>query len=357
MSRWCLDVEVNIDIVTCLPKHVDRLGLDFSSSSTTSLFSGLSEAAAPVRYRVFYLELITVFCHLLLRSCIQQLLYPTYTIPPSFAPGAYLRSTGTELCQGLESTAGMSSYFSSFTSSSAISNLGTRLNSLRRAIISGEEVDDLDHEDSSHVSNVLRAYYAEKGRPFPPWLPPDPKAPAPPPSRIVATTHIQAGGYAQSQNSSSSFGRGGGLSDLWGDSGSPQPPPAQVASLRRGRPGMPPNPTHSAPSGPTGGMPLSQTAGPHPAGARPLPSQRAGSYQTTQPMPPPGQPSQPSQLAPTRAPLDRATSAQERLRARLHGGGGGRSPSPNMGGRPESPYYGGSPNPSARKPVGMGSRG
>lgn len=243
----------------------------------------------------------------------------------------------------------MSSYFSSFTSSSAISNLGTRLNSLRRAIISGEEVDDLDNEDCSHVSNVLRAYYGEKGRPFPPWLPPDPKAPAPPPSRIVATTQIQPGGHTQS-HSTSSYGRGSGLGDLWGDSGSPQPPPSQVSSLRRGRPGMP-NAMHSAPPGmPTG--PPAQQPTPHPAGARPLPSQRAGSYQSAQPPPPPqpthsSQPSQSSHLAPARAPLDRATSAQERLRARLQGG---RSPSPG------SPYYGGS-DPSARKPVGMGYRG
>lgn len=233
----------------------------------------------------------------------------------------------------------MTSYFSSITSSSAISNLSTRLNSLRRAIISGEEVDDLDNEDCSHVSKVLRAYYAEKGRPFPPWLPPDPKAPAPPPSRIVATTQIQPGGYSQSPGAPSSYGRGG-LSDLWGDSSSPQPAPAQVASLRRGRPGMPPHPPHSAPT-PADVAPTS-TPSSNPGGARLLPSQRAGSYQTVQP--PPSQ-----QLAPGRLPLDRASSAQERLRARLHGG---RSPSPNLSGRSGSPYYGG--NPSARKPVGGG---
>lgn len=233
----------------------------------------------------------------------------------------------------------MTSYFSSLTSSSAISNLGTRLNSLRRAVISGEEVDDLDNEDSSHVSKVLRAYYAEKGRPFPPWLPPDPKAPAPAPSRIVATTQIQPGGYSQSNNAPSTVGRGGGLGDLWGDSGSPQPPPSQVASLRRGRPGMP-NPAHSAPSA-SAVVPRSQgSASPasQPGGARPLPSQRAGSYQPTQA-------AQPPQLGPTRVPLDRAASAQDRLRARMHGG---RSPSPNVSGRPD---------PASRKPVGMGYRG
>ncbi|KLJ06870.1 hypothetical protein EMPG_17642, partial [Blastomyces silverae] len=79
----------------------------------------------------------------------------------------------------------MTSYFSSFKSSSAISNFSTRFNSLRRAISSGDETDDPDSEDCSHISNVLRAYYTEKGRRFPPWLPADPKSPAPPPPTVA----------------------------------------------------------------------------------------------------------------------------------------------------------------------------
>lgn len=240
--------------------------------------------------------------------------------------------------------------FSSITSSSAISNLGTRLNSLRRTITLGNEADDPDSEDCSHVSNVLRAYYTEKGRPFPPWLPPDPKAPLPSPARIVATTQIQPGAAAPP---GSAYGRnsGGGLGDLWGDSGpSSSPPAAQTASLRRGR--STPNSVAAPLSGTSGPMasPPSQSTTPpslHPAGARPLPSQRAGS----------------SQSAGAGPPLEHAASAQDRLRARLHGGG--RSPSPGTSpgvspgmspalspttSRTGSPYYGGEP--AGRKPVG-----
>lgn len=222
----------------------------------------------------------------------------------------------------------MSSYFSSLTASSSISNvIGSRLNSLRRAITLGDEADDPENEDSSHISNALRAYYNEKGRPFPPWLPADPKAPVAS-SRHVATA--QNPGQAPTSN----YGRGGGLGDLWGDSGSPQPPVAQTTSLRRGRggPGNQPPPLKSSVSSPAGpvpspGPPLSNTSSNasssslHPAGARPLPSQRAGSSQSTQ----------------SRTNSGSGGSAQDRLRARLQGG---RSPSPaNL-------------DPSVRKPVG-----
>ncbi|KAJ5936097.1 hypothetical protein N7454_005395 [Penicillium verhagenii] len=218
----------------------------------------------------------------------------------------------------------MSSYFSSLTSSSSISNvIGSRLNSLRRAITLGDEADDPENEDCSHISNALRAYYNEKGRPFPSWLPPDPKAPSAN-SRVIATAQGQGQGPAAAQ------GRGGGLGDLWGDSGSPQPPLAQTASLRRGRiaAGAPPlTSSTSSPAGPvpSPGPPLTQSQSNsqlHPAGARPLPSQRAGSYQSSQTRMNSG---------------GSGGSAQDRLRARLQGG---RSPSPaNL-------------DPSVRKPVG-----
>ncbi|KAL4898621.1 hypothetical protein BDV59DRAFT_167217 [Aspergillus ambiguus] len=240
----------------------------------------------------------------------------------------------------------MTSYFSSLTSSSAISNLGTRLNSLRRAITLGDEGDDPDHEDCSHISNVLRAYYTEKGRPFPSWLPPDPKAPLPSPARTIATSQIQPGSYGNAPGAPA-YGRssGGGLGDLWGDSGAAQPPATQTASLRRGR-GTPGStgsapPLTSAKSAPGTPMEYPPTQSLHPAGARPLPSQRAGSYQTV------------SGGLPGTQPLERAASAQDRLRARLQGG---RSPSPAQtpGSRSGSPYYGG--DPTARKPVGMPGR-
>ncbi|KAJ6088457.1 hypothetical protein N7486_009718 [Penicillium sp. IBT 16267x] len=214
----------------------------------------------------------------------------------------------------------MSSYFSSLTSPSSISNvIGSRLNSLRRAITLNDEADDPENEDSSHISNALRAYYIEKGRPFPAWLPPDPKAPSASSSRVVATSQGQNPGGATS-------GRGGGLGDLWGDSGSSQPPAAQTTSLRRGRgaASVPPLTSSASspagpmgPVGPTTGAPLTHAQSTpvipgslHPAGARPLPSQRAGSYQSTQTRMNSG---------------GSGGSAQERLRARLQGG---RSPSP-----------------------------
>lgn len=241
----------------------------------------------------------------------------------------------------------MTSYFSSLTQSSAISNLGTRLNSLRRAITLGDEGDDPDHEDCSHISNVLRAYYTEKGRPYPSWLPPDPKAPTPAPARTIVTSQIQPG---SAPATAQGYGRssGGGLGDLWGDAGAAQPPPAQTASLRRGRltpgGGAPPlTSANSAPQmgGPSPSPPMSSSGSPslHPAGARPLPSQRMGSYQTVS-----------GPISGTQ-PLERAASAQERLRARLHGG---RSPSPGQPpSRSGSPYTSSGSDPSMRKPVGV----
>ncbi|KAJ5201236.1 hypothetical protein N7449_006039 [Penicillium cf. viridicatum] len=225
----------------------------------------------------------------------------------------------------------MSSYFTSLTSSSAISGLGSRLTNLRRAITLGDEGDDPDNEDCSHISNALRAYYAENGRPFPPWLPQDPKGPAPAPSRPIATSQLPSGGYSQGPANPNS-GRSGGLGDLWGDSPSSQGSIPQTASLRRGRGGTAP-PLASANSAPPGpAITLSHSpassGSPSPSGARPLPSQRAGSSQSAQ----------------TRPNLDRVGSgggsAQDRLRARLQGG---RSPSPHV-------------DPSIRKPVGMSGR-
>ncbi|KAJ5253980.1 hypothetical protein N7497_011080 [Penicillium chrysogenum] len=205
----------------------------------------------------------------------------------------------------------MSSYLTSLTTSSAISGLGSRLTNLRRAITLGDEGDDPDNEDCSHISNALRAYYTEKGRPFPPWLPQDPKGPAPAQSRPIATSQLPSGSYSQGPPANS--GRSGGLGDLWGDSPTSQHSVPQTASLRRGRGGAAP-PLTSANSAPPAAT-FSQSRSPagsgssSPSGARPLPSQRAGSHQSSQ----------------SRPNLDRAGSgggsAQERLRARLQGEG------------------------------------
>ncbi|KAL1880218.1 hypothetical protein VTK73DRAFT_6046 [Phialemonium thermophilum] len=53
----------------------------------------------------------------------------------------------------------------------------TRITHLQRTLLASES--DGDTEDDTHVCRVLRQYYTEKGRPFPPWLPPDPMAPPP----------------------------------------------------------------------------------------------------------------------------------------------------------------------------------
>lgn len=237
----------------------------------------------------------------------------------------------------------MSSYFSSLTSSATISSLGTRLNSLRRAITSGEEADDPDNEDCSHISNVLRAYYMEKGRTLPPWLPPDPKAPASAPRMVATQASLQQGGYGQA--AATPGPRGGGLGDLWGDSGSSQPPPSQTGSLRS-RPSASPRPT--TPGGMRPGPAQSQGA----LSPQPLPSQRAGSYQTTSS-------AQQSRLAPERTAS--TGSAQERLRARLNGGASSTSSSsPTRAHSPGRPWeqssdggYGGGG--LGRKPVGLPS--
>ncbi|KAJ5519259.1 hypothetical protein N7453_001681 [Penicillium expansum] len=213
----------------------------------------------------------------------------------------------------------MSSYFTSLTSGSAISGLGSRLTNLRRAITLGDEGDDPENEDCSHISNALRAYYTENGRPFPPWLPQDPKGPAPAPSRQIATSQLPSGSYNQGPANS---GRSGGLGDLWDSQSSSRTwwhsTTARISQQRAPGPAITLSQSHS-PAG---------SGSPSPAGARPLPSQRAGSSQSAQ----------------TRPILDRVGSgggsAQDRLRARLQGG---RSPSPNV-------------DPSVRKPVGMSGR-
>ena len=218
----------------------------------------------------------------------------------------------------------MSSYLSSL-----VSTTTSRYNTLRRTLLSDEA--DGDTEDDTHICRVLRAYYTEKGRPFPPWLPPDPKAPQPYPSASYGKT------------SGPQRGSGGvGLSDLWE---SPQQPPAEESmTLRRagqGRAlgkGLLPRPGNTEPQN-------NRVAGlqAEPAG-RPLPSQRAGSYQTQFPQ----QQSSRTESRPSLTPSSSSGStAQERLKARLLGAG--RAASPTQTGSPQSPpiSHGGSSNPYA----------
>lgn len=206
----------------------------------------------------------------------------------------------------------MSSYLSSI-----LSTTTSRYNSLRRSLLSDEA--DGDTEDDTHICRVLRAYYTEKRRPFPPWLPPDPKAPQQYPSV----------GYGGKNSSSHRGSAGGGLSDLWE---SPHQPPAEERmSLRRAGQGR--GLGRSLPQRPGVGDPHnSRDVGlqPQPTG-RPLPSQRAGSYQSQFPQ----QQGLRNEDNPSPVPSNGSgISAQERLKAKLWGA---RSASPTPSGGLQSP--------------------
>ncbi|KAI0869176.1 Sec1-binding region of Mso1-domain-containing protein [Hypoxylon argillaceum] len=201
----------------------------------------------------------------------------------------------------------------------------SRISNLQRSYFGGEA--DGDTEDDTHVCRVLRSYYTEKGKPFPGWLPPDPKAP--PPATAVYSQPSQVGsrygGLGQQQ-------QGGSLSSLWDNNPTPQPQEAQ--SLRRGRV-VPPPMRNSDPrdspfrnSDPMGGN------GRDDAQARPLPSQRAGSYQT--------QGGFSNASAPSVA--SGGGTAQDRLKQRLFGGS-----------RTASPAAGGPFNPPPQRGRGGGS--
>ncbi|KAH7393008.1 Sec1-binding region of Mso1-domain-containing protein [Pyrenochaeta sp. MPI-SDFR-AT-0127] len=195
----------------------------------------------------------------------------------------------------------MSSYLNNL-----LTNTTSRYNNLRRQLLSDEA--DGDTEDDSHLSRVLRAYYTEKGRPFPQWLPPDLKAQQAAPAQFASSSGRQ-------QGQAPPMGRGGGLSDLW-DNPQPQPQAQEPLSLRRtaGGRGGGARPLHGRP-----GMGNSLTPEPQTQG-RPLPSQRAGSYQSSLGGRPQADPSPPPSAG-------SGSSAQERLKARLWGSG-----RPNSGG-------------------------
>lgn len=215
--------------------------------------------------------------------------------------------------------------------SSYLSNLLTqttsRYNSIRRTILSNE--DDGDTEDDSHISRVLRAYYTEKGRPFPPWLPPDPndrKAITPQPYVQAGSNYFNgAGGKSQYAPVQNQAGARSSLSDLWDPPAQQQAAPVQPQSLRAGR-----RPVAAAPSSsPSGNL--------APPQARPLPSQRAGSYQSVQSQ---------SSARPSFEPAPQQSSsgagtAQDRLKARLWGGS--RSASPAGGQSAYAPPPSGNP--------------
>ncbi|PSK38011.1 hypothetical protein B9Z65_1202 [Elsinoe australis] len=222
-----------------------------------------------------------------------------------------------------------------------LSNLLTsttdRYNSLRRNLLTSEG--DGDTEDDSHITRILRAYYTEKSRSLPEWLPPDPKKvvvqPPPPPSAPVGSSYANlwnssapAAPQPAPMLSASANNSRSALSDLW-DSPSQaaqQQRTASPVSLRAGRQ-------------PLGGQGQGQQHLAPQANVRPLPSQRAGSYQTMGARGREGTSSPPQFGGVGMAPQSSGGSAgggaggtaQERLKARLWGqASGGRSASPGF---------------------------
>ncbi|KYK61650.1 hypothetical protein DCS_02793 [Drechmeria coniospora] len=208
--------------------------------------------------------------------------------------------------------------------SNILTRTTSQISSLRATLLSSDA--DGDTEDDTHVCRVLRNYYNDKGRPLPPWLPPDPKAAVPVPQTLYAQP--QAGsryglGAPQQQGGGAA---GGPLSSLWDSAGpSSGPPPSRPQNLRAGRSmpvGMMVGTARGGGGGGGGGGGVGVGGGapppPPPAsawddgnGARPLPSQRAGSYQPA-----------------AAGAVPAGTSAQERLRQRFWGGTSSRTQSP-----------------------------
>ncbi|KAL5114210.1 GTPase activating protein [Pleosporales sp. CAS-2024a] len=189
--------------------------------------------------------------------------------------------------------------------SNILTNTTSRYQNLRQQLLNSEA--DGDTEDDSHISRVLRAYYTEKGRPFPQWLPPDPKAPQAAPAQFASSRQQ---GQAQPMG-----GRGGGLSDLW--DAPQQQQPQEPQSLRRG-PGT--RGGGARPMQGRAGMGNSLTPEPQSQG-RPLPSQRAGSYQSSL-----GQGGRQAEASPPPS-AGSGSTAQERLKARLWGRSNSPAPS------------------------------
>lgn len=197
--------------------------------------------------------------------------------------------------------------------SNLVQKTSSQISSLRQNLLSGDA--DGDTEDDTHVCRVLRGYYTEKGRPFPAWLPPDPKAPQqqPPQPMLVNTPGAGAryGGLGPAPQPA------GGLSSLW-DNGPAQQQQQAPQSLRAGG----------------GRTPAALQPGGGDIQRRPLPGQRGASYQTG------GRPEVAS--VPPAGAGGGGGSAQERLKQRLWGGSRTTSPSSQTGNQgPFQPPAGG----------------
>lgn len=185
----------------------------------------------------------------------------------------------------------MSSYLSNI-----LTNTTSKYNTLRRNLLS-DEVDG-DTEDDSHLCRALRAYYTEQNKAFPPWLPNDPKRSASVQSTTSFTSSLRQQSSQQTPTINAPQGGGrGGLSDLWDTPGqrqaSPQPQSLRVRAQDRS------------------GSFQGRAQGDSLAAPRPLPSQRAGSYQSSV-----AQQQQGNDPSP---PASSGGTAQERLKARLWG--------------------------------------
>lgn len=230
----------------------------------------------------------------------------------------------------------MASYLSYFTSNSSSAppqqqysqaqpatstwagTFSSRIATLRKALTKDSEDDDPENEDCSHVSNVLRAYYTQKGRSFPEWLPPDPKKPQPLPQsqpQYGQYGNNYGGQYGQGTHSRGPSGGGGGLSDLWDAAPSQQRPAPQSLRAQRPAPQSVRSNDSNSRKGSIEGYPTQGSQQSY--SARPLPSQQGG-FQNA------------AAAAPT-------VGSRDRLRARLQGGGSGRnSPASNQTG--QNPY-------------------
>ncbi|KAH6893182.1 Sec1-binding region of Mso1-domain-containing protein [Thelonectria olida] len=202
----------------------------------------------------------------------------------------------------------MSSWYSNL-----LTKTSSQISSLRSTLLSGEA--DGDTEDDTHVCRVLRGYYAEKGRPFPAWLPPDPKAAAQaPPQPLLVNNNVgqRYGGLGNQQQPA------GGLSSLWDSNGPAQAPP-QPQSLRAGGRA----PASMQPGG--GGGDIQR---------RPVGGQRGGSYPNAAPSPYGRSEAASVPPAPSGG-SGGGTSAQHLLRQRLWGS---RTTSPSQQSGSQGPF-------------------
>ena len=167
----------------------------------------------------------------------------------------------------------MPSYFSDL-----LTTTTSRVATLRANLLTNEN--DGDTQDDTHLCRVLRAYYTEKGRQFPAWLPPDPKLPPP----VAVQPVLYTPGVGSSYGNLNQTPGGTALSSLWDSqpqsASAPISSASQVQSSRGPSPG--PRPTPAARPNPfTRQQQQQRSNSPQSQGlARPLPSQREGSYQS-----------------------------------------------------------------------------